>query len=104
MPQETTQVTLNHPFTTAAGVRVESLTMRRAKVRDIRAAGRHGDSKEEQEVALFAILTGYTPEDFDAMDWADYLALQDSFRALVAGCENAETGADAAGGGAALPA
>ena len=95
------ELTLKHPFNNAAGQRIEKLTMRRAKVKDLKAANRFGDKPEDQEIALLAILTGLTPEDVQEMDLADYTQLQGSFRRLVG--SGADAVADAGAAGAVVP-
>ena len=91
------EIKLKHPFTTAAGKRIEALAMRRAKVKDLKAANRFGDKPEDQEIALLAILTDLTPEDVQEMDLADYTQLQGSFRRLVGSGEDVVADASAAG-------
>ena len=91
------EIKLKFPFTTAAGKRIDVLTMRRAKVKDLKAANRFGDKPEDQEIALLAILTDLTPEDVQEMDLADYTQLQSSFRRLVGSGEDVVAAAGAAG-------
>lgn len=95
------EITLKHPFTNAAGQRIETLTMRRAKVKDLKAANRFGDKPEDQEIALLAILTGLTPEDVQEMDLVDYTRLQNSFRRMQS--SGADAMADAGAAGAVVP-
>lgn len=73
-------ITLNYPFTTPAGQQVKQITLRRAKVRDLRQAGRHGTTPQAREVALMALLAGFVPEDLDAMDGYDYRCMEARFR------------------------
>lgn len=77
------EIVLKYPFT-AAGKKVEKLTLRRPTVKDLRTVGRFGDTDEDKEIGLIANLAGLIPEDMDQMDAADYKALQDSFRAMLA--------------------
>ena len=91
------EIKLKHPFTIATGKRIDVLTMRRAKVKDLKAANRFGDKPEDQEIALLAILTDLTPEDVQEMDLADYTQLQSSFRRLVGSGEDVVAAAGAAG-------
>ena len=91
------EIKLEHPFTIATGKRIDVLTMRRAKVKDLKAANRFGDKPEDQEIALLAILTDLTPEDVQEMDLADYTQLQGSFRRLVGSGEDVVADAGAAG-------
>lgn len=77
------ELTLKYPFT-AAGKKIEKLTLRRPTVKDLRSVSRFGDTDEDKEIGLMATLAGMIPEDMDAMDAADYRALQDSFRDMLA--------------------
>lgn len=80
------QYTLKHPIKTAAGQSITTLELRRAKVKDIKAAHRFSDKESEQEIALLALLCtpALTPEDMEELDVADYRALQATFRDMVA--------------------
>lgn len=72
-------ITLNVPVVLADGRQLNSLTLRRAKVSDLRAVSRlEGDAA--QEIALAARLAGLVPEDMDALDLSDYKQIQDWFR------------------------
>jgi len=77
------ELPLKHPFTNAAGQRIEKLTVRRAKRADMKAAAKYSKDEAEQEDFLFAQITGLTLEDIDQLDLADSKALQDSFRSMV---------------------
>lgn len=72
-------ITLKLPFKNGLGETVSELKMRRAKVGDLKAVS-HIKSEVEQEIALFARLTGTVPEDFELIDLADYKQVQDTFR------------------------
>lgn len=90
-------LTLKHPFTTASGKVISELTLRRPKVRDLKAAQNYGASEAAQEIGLLAIVTGLTAEDVEEMDLADYGQLQARFRALVGSDGGAVADAGAAG-------
>lgn len=77
------ELTLKHPFTNAAGQRIETLTLRRARRADLKAATRHSKDDSEQEDFLFAQITGLTLEDIDRLDLADSKALADTFRDML---------------------
>lgn len=77
------QITLKHPFTNAAGQRIEKLELRRAKRADMKAAAKYSKDEAEQEDFLFAQITGLTLEDIDQLDLADSKVLQDTFRDMV---------------------
>lgn len=74
---------LQRPFTTAAGQRIESLSFRRLKVKDLRAAHKKTSDMAEQEFLLIAQATGLVPEDLDEMDAADFRNVQERFRELL---------------------
>ena len=72
-------IALKFPIKNGLGETMSELKMRRAKVGDLRAVGSI-KSEMEQELALFARLTGLVPEDLDLLDTADYKQIQDTFR------------------------
>ncbi|MCG8991444.1 phage tail assembly protein [Laribacter hongkongensis] len=76
---------LQFPFTSAAGQRIESLTIKRLKRGDLKAAHKHSNDDADQEDFLFARMTGLTLEDIDQLDIADSKALSDAFRDMVGG-------------------
>lgn len=80
------QHTLKYPIKIATGQTIEALEIRRAKVKDIKAAHRFSDKESEQEIALLASLCtpSLVPEDMEDLDVADYRALQAMFRNMVA--------------------
>lgn len=77
------EIQLKHPFTTAAGQLIQSVKVRRPKVKDLKAASRFGTNPQEQEIGLFAALINLTVEDVEEMDMADYSQLQTTFSAMV---------------------
>lgn len=74
---------LEFPITTAAGTKVTAVTMRRAKVKDLRRMGDFGTNDAAQEIGLMAHLSGMIPEDFDELDAVDFRKLQETFRRLL---------------------
>lgn len=72
-------ITLKQPIKNGLGEMVSELKMRRGKVGDLKAVG-HIKNEVEQEIALFARLTGTVPEDFALIDLADYKQIQNTFR------------------------
>lgn len=70
---------LNVPVHLADGRELQQLTLRRAKVGDLRAVA-HYDNEAEQEIALMARLAGLVPEDLEELDLSDYAQLQEWFR------------------------
>ncbi|WP_318367375.1 phage tail assembly protein [Enterobacter sp.] len=90
---------LQFPFTSVAGERINSLKLRRLKVKDMRTARRASDKPEEWDEPLMAAMTGLIPEDLAEMDLLDYQALQKRFQSMLSmGGESATT---VAGNGAA---
>jgi hypothetical protein len=77
------EICLKYPVQLASGKTLGKLTLRRAKVADLREASSGGASQEDQEVALLARLSGLLPEDVLELDLADYKALQDAFRSML---------------------
>jgi len=65
------EVALKYPFTSAAGVRIERICLRRAKRADLRAANQFSRDEVDQETFLFARLSGLTMEDLDNLDMED---------------------------------
>ena len=66
-------MTLKHPYTTAAGVRVDTLTLRQPTVADLRRAKKQaGEDYEERTHLIIAACCGLIPEDLDGMDLWDY--------------------------------
>ncbi len=77
-------VTLTYPIT-VNGTSISSITLRRPKVQDIKAASRQGSGvDEETETALIANLSGLAPSDIDQLDFADYLAVQEVLKGFQA--------------------
>ncbi len=75
--------TLQFPFTSAAGERIDDLQLRRLKVKDMRAARRASDKPEEWDEPLMAAMTGMETEDLAEMDLLDYQALQKRFQSML---------------------
>lgn len=84
-PNSTTgqEIILRHPFTSAAGVRIERLQVRRARRADLRAAAKFSRDEADQEDFLFAQITGLTLEDIGQLDLADSRQLADTFRLML---------------------
>lgn len=76
-------IELQHPVKLATGQTLAKVSLRRPKVKDLKAAQRVSDTPEEQELALVAQLAGLTPEDIEELDLADYKAITESFRAML---------------------
>ncbi|MQT45045.1 phage tail assembly protein, partial [Pseudomonas sp. FSL R10-0765] len=56
---------LKYPFTTAAGVRLEKVDIRRLNRGDLRKATAYSKDEFDQENFLLASMCGMTPEDLD---------------------------------------
>ena len=72
-------VTLKYPMRLATGQTLNKVTVRRPRVGDLRAVA-HLSSDAEQELTIFARITGLVPEDLDELDLYDYKQVQDWFR------------------------
>ena len=76
---DTVTVRLDYPAT-FDGVTRDSITLRRPKVRDQRAAQKlYPEDPAGQELALFAALAEVAPNDLEDMDLGDYNRLQDAY-------------------------
>lgn len=75
---------LQFPFTTAAGVSVTSLELRRLKVKDLKAIGKQAGSDEVLlEMLGVSRMCNIIPEDLDEMDAADYQQVKARFLEYV---------------------
>ena len=74
-----TVVKLKYPVRLATGQMLEQVTLRRLRVGDLHAVS-HLTNKAEQELTLFARMTGIIPEDLDCLDLTDWKQLQETFR------------------------
>lgn len=81
MSQQNTYI-LKHPYITAAGQKLHTLTLHRLKVKDIRAARSVSKDPAEWDEPLVAAMTGLVPEDLSDMDLQDYRALQERFQQM----------------------
>ncbi len=77
---------LKHAIKLADGSMLQTITLRRPKVRDLKEAQRLAQSDEEREMALVALLSEekLTPEDVEELDLADYAQVQAAFRDFTA--------------------
>ncbi|MGD8091359.1 phage tail assembly protein [Pseudomonas aeruginosa] len=78
-------IRLLFPFTSASGERIEELTIRRLKRRDLADAQRHSKDEAVIEDHLLCKMTGLTLEDLETLDLADSRTVTEVFRELVAG-------------------
>jgi len=62
---------------------VESITMRRPKVRDLQAHDKAQGGPAEKELALFANLCMVAPNVLESLDIADYGALQEVYSGFL---------------------
>lgn len=63
-----------------SGAKVDTLTMREPRVKDMRIARKGGGDDADHEVTLFANLCEVTPLDIDNLTLPDYGKLQEAFR------------------------
>jgi len=73
---------LKYPFTSATGVRIERISLRRGRRADFRAAHKFSNEEFDQDTFLFARLSGLTMEDIDALDLEDNNELARRFRSM----------------------
>ena len=89
------ELKLNHPYTNAAGQKLEKLTLRRLKVKDLRAMSEQAGKDEVLlEIVGNSRMCGLAQEDLDDMDAADYQKLKGRFLEYLG-----VTGGDVAGDG-----
>lgn len=74
----TTTITLDHPIE-IEGETIQTLTMRRPRVRDDLAKERGGTSAAAQEVQFFADLCGVKAAVIKELDLADYAKLGSAY-------------------------
>ena len=77
-------VVLKTPLQTPTGT-VLQITLRRAKVRDLKEAQRVATTEADQELQLLARLSQekLTAEDLEELDLADYAQVQQQFRQML---------------------
>lgn len=75
-------ITLDYPITDGNGNTITELTVRRAKVKDIRKM-QERKNEAEQEVFLLHLLTGVLPEDLEELDVSDYAKMQECVKDMV---------------------
>jgi len=76
------EITLSYPIT-LNGQEIATLSMRRPKVKDTRAADKAASDNAGKELYLFAYLTGCNPEDLEELDMADDSKLQDAYSVFL---------------------
>lgn len=72
-------IDLQYPLENGA----RALNMRRPKVRDMLAADKAKGNDAEKEIAMFANLCEVAPTDIEALDMADYKALQQAYQGFL---------------------
>ena len=75
----TTTIKLKYPVRLATGQTLEQITVRRAKVGDLRAVW-YIEGETAQGLAILSRITGLVPEDLDELDIEDLNNLQATFR------------------------
>lgn len=76
---DTQTISLDYPITLADGKTLDTLSVRRVTVGDMRSVA-HLSTDVEQEIAMVAKVSGLVPEDIDLLDLSDYKKVQDTFR------------------------
>ena len=77
-------ITLTFPITLGTGETLDTLSVRRAKVKDIRKMSEH-QNDADKEMHLLSALTGLVPEDLDNLDISDYAKLQEVMKDMAVG-------------------
>lgn len=77
-------IELDFPVT-VGGQEYKSLTMRRPKVRDQKAAEKGAASDADAETMLFANLCDVPPEVIDELDMLDYAKVQKEYKGFLSG-------------------
>ncbi|MCA1776036.1 MAG: phage tail assembly protein [Loktanella sp.] len=86
------RITLAHPFE-IGGETVETVSLRRPKVKDLRAIDEAGDGDEfKQAITMIAVLSDMTPEMVDEIDTEDFTMLSDRVRDFFPKAGGSETG------------
>jgi len=75
-------IKLKHPVT-VDGKELNSLSMRRPKVRDMLIADKHGGGNGAKEVAMFANLCEVDSSVIEDLDLADYGELQATYKGFL---------------------
>ena len=75
MNPERTNIQLKTPIQ-VNGATVSLLSMRRPKVKDMRAAAAAASDPASQEITLIANLCDLAPSDIEELDFGDYAAIQ----------------------------
>lgn len=76
------EITLKHPVE-FQGQTINTLNLRRPKVKDMLAAQKTKGSDAEREVAMFANLCEQDPRMIEELEMADYLQLQDTYSGFL---------------------
>lgn len=76
------KIKLAYPVT-IEGVEVNSLTMRRPKVKDQLVSERSGGTNADKEVSLFANLCEVAPDVIEELDLIDYKSLQKEYEGFL---------------------
>lgn len=82
-PNNTILITLDHPYTTLAGVEISEVTMRSPTVRDrvLRAKDRRADV--DADIQMIATMCNMTYDDLLNMEGSDYLQIEHQFNVFL---------------------
>jgi len=83
MSKSTNKIVFRFPVKDA-GIEVKEVTMRRAKVKDMRIATEISDSDGSYETILLGNLCGLSPEAMDEVDQYDYAEMQSVYKSFLA--------------------
>lgn len=92
------ELKLKYPFTAPSGQKIDTVTLRRLKVRDIKIMSEQSGGKPDQmELLGVARMANLIMEDMDEMDAADYQVLKERFLDVLGISGNAMDGSGIAG-------
>jgi len=92
------ELKLKYPFTAPSGQKIETVTLRRLKVRDIKIMSEQSGGKPDQmELLGVARMANLVLEDVDEMDAADYQVLKERFLDVLGITGDAMGGSGATG-------
>lgn len=79
---KTEEIKLDYPIE-LEGRKIETLSLRRPKVKDQLAADKGGGSDADKEIRLFANLCEEAPATLEELDSADYRKLQEKYSSFL---------------------
>ena len=78
------EIKLLAPVSRADGSKMETITLRRPKVKDIEAAQKGAGTKERRALMIYSILAGVPFDELIELDWADMQRLREVYHDFLA--------------------